>query len=144
MLVEVLAVFVAHGLVGHAENGLAQVEVERPAQEVDEVVGDPIAFVQLPHGDVGEAHEDAANEDVLPASAVFGPRVVGDEPHDGVGDGVENARQELDDAPQHGGEAEVLDQNNDEHTQGGGKHLVGQHAEAEGDFLPHGDGGGRR
>ena len=83
---------------------------------------------------------NGSNENVLPAPAPFGPGVVRYEAHDRVGNRIKNARKELNDAPQKGRKPQVLNENDNEHTQGSGEHLIRQHAKAEGNLLPHGNG----
>ena len=135
--VKVLTDFIPHGHVRHAEDGQSEVKDERPSQEINEIVQHTISFVQLPHGDVGNPHEDCSDENVLPAPSPFRAGIVRNESHDGVGYGVKNARQELDDPPEKGGKTEVLNQHDDEYTERSGKHLVGQHTEAKCDLLAH-------
>ena len=134
-LVEILADLIPHRYVGDTENGESEVKHQRPTEKVDEVVDHPIAFVQLPHGHVGDAHQDGTNENVLPAPAPFGPGIVRYEAHDRVSNGIENPWKKLNNAPQKGRKPQILNKNDDKDPQGSGEHLIRQHAKTKGNLL---------
>ena len=138
-LVEVVAHLIAHGHIGDAEHREPGEEDQRPEQEVAEVVRNAIGTLHLPHGHERDAEHHRANQHVLPAPAPLGARVVGDEAHDRVQHRVVGPGQEEQDAPHPGGEAHVLHQHDHEDAQRRREHLVGQHAQPEGDLVAERD-----